>query len=189
MPAAPPGKGLTFRALRIVDAPRFGYRGLMLDVARNFQPKATVLRTLDLMAQYKLNVLHFHLTEDEGWRLEIPSLPELTSVGARRGHTLDSSAFLPPAFSSGPEIDQPFGSGFYSRADYVEILKHAAARHIEVVPELEMPGHARAAIKAMEARARRLTQAGDAEGAGRYLLSDPEDRSVVHVRRSATTTT
>ena len=74
-----------------MDAPRFGYRGFMLDVARNFQPKAEVLRVLDLMARYKLNVLHFHLTDDEGWRLEIPSLPELTTVGARRGHTLDSS--------------------------------------------------------------------------------------------------
>jgi hexosaminidase len=178
MPAALPGKGLALPALRVMDAPRFGYRGLMLDVARNFQPKATVLRTLDLMARYKLNVLHLHLTEDEGWRLEIPSLPELTTVGARRGHTLDSGAFLPPAFSSGPDVDKPFGSGFYSRADYAEILRHAAARHIEVVPELEMPGHARAAIKAMEARARRLREAGDVEGAARYLLSDPEDRSV-----------
>ena len=147
----------------MVDAPRFGYRGFMLDVARNFQPKASVLRTLDLLARYKLNKFHFHLTEDEGWRLEIPSLPELTSVGARRGHTLDSSAFLPPAWGSGPLVDRPWGSGFYSRADYAEILRYAAARHIEVIPELEMPGHARAAIKAMEARQRALLKAGDAE--------------------------
>ena len=161
-----------------MDAPRFGYRGLMLDVARNFQPKAAVLRVLDLMARYKLNAFHFHLTDDEGWRLEIPSLPELTSVGARRGHTLDSSRFLPPAYGSGPDVDQPFGSGFYSRADYVEILRYAAARHIEVIPELEMPGHARAAIKAMEARFRTLQATGDAEGASRFLLSDPEDRSI-----------
>jgi hexosaminidase len=178
LPIATQAKGLALPALRIVDAPRFGYRGLMLDVARNFQPKTTVLRTLDIMARYKLNILHFHLTEDEGWRVEIPSLPELTSVGARRGHTLDSSAFLPPSFGSGPDVDKPFGSGFYSKADYTEILKYAAARHIEVIPELEMPGHARAAIKAMEARFRKLTEAGDAEGARRYLLSDADDRSV-----------
>ncbi len=165
-------------AVRIVDAPRFGYRGLMLDVARNFQPKSAVLRTLDLMARYKLNALHLHLTEDEGWRLEIEGLPELTTVGARRGHTPDESAFIAPAYGSGPEVDRPFGSGFYSKADYVEILRYAAARHIEVIPELEMPGHARAAIKAMEARFRRLRAAGDAQGAARYLLSDPEDRSV-----------
>ena len=99
----PRRRAATLPAMTIVDAPRFGYRGLMLDVARNFQPKASVLRTLDLMARYKLNVLHFHLTDDEGWRVEIPSLPELTAVGARRGHTLDSSRFLPPAYGSGPD--------------------------------------------------------------------------------------
>lgn len=165
-------------AVHVVDAPRFGYRGLHLDVARNFQPKADVLRVLDLMARYKINVLHFHLTEDEGWRIEIPGLPELTEVGARRGHTLDSADFLPPAYGSGPDVGRPFGSGFYSQADYVEILKYAAARHIEVIPEIEMPGHARAAIKAMEARHRRLTAAGNAAAAGQYLLSDGGDQSV-----------
>jgi hexosaminidase len=170
--------GLVLPAIRVVDAPRFGYRGFMLDVARNFQPREAVLRTLDLLARYKLNVFHLHLTDDEGWRLEIPSLPELTTVGGRRGHTLDSSRFLPPAYGSGPEVDRPWGSGFYSRADYVEILRYAAARHVEVIPELEMPGHARAAIKAMEARFRHREEAGDAEGARRYLLSDPDDLSV-----------
>ncbi|HSD67687.1 MAG TPA: family 20 glycosylhydrolase [Vicinamibacteria bacterium] len=174
---ATPARGVTLPALTVVDAPRFGYRGFMLDVARNFQPKAAVLRTLDLMARYKLNVFHFHLTDDEGWRVEIPSLPELTAVGSRRGHTLDSSLFLPPAYGSGPDVDRPYGSGFLSRSDYGEILRYAAARHIEVIPELEMPGHARAAVKAMEARFRALSAAGDAEGAKRYLLSDPEDRS------------
>ena len=78
------GKGLALSALAVVDAPRFGYRGFMLDVARNFQPKASVLRTLDLLARYKLNRFHFHLTDDEGWRLEVPSLPEL-DVGRRSG--------------------------------------------------------------------------------------------------------
>lgn len=169
LPPGPSRGGVALPAMRVVDAPRFGYRGLMLDVARNFQPKPLVLRTLDLLARYKLNVLHFHLTDDEGWRVEIPSLPELTSVGARRGHTLDAGAFLPPAYGSGPEVDRPWGSGFFSRADYVEILRYAAARHIEVIPELEMPGHARAAIKAMEARSR----AGDAQ----YRLVDPADSS------------
>jgi hexosaminidase len=178
LPAVPaPSQGLALPALTAVDAPRFAYRGLMLDVSRNFQPKTSVLRVLDLLARYKLNVLHLHLTDDEGWRVEIPSLPELTSVGARRGHTLDSSRFLPPAYGSGPDVDRPYGSGFLSRADYAEILRYATARHVEVIPEIEMPGHARAAIKAMEARFRALSAAGDAEGAKRYLLSDPEDRS------------
>ncbi|HEX4600776.1 MAG TPA: family 20 glycosylhydrolase [Gemmatimonadales bacterium] len=171
LPPTPTRSGLVVQAIRVVDAPRFPYRGFMLDVARNFQPKASVLRTLDLLARYKLNVFHLHLTEDEGWRLEIPSIPELTTVGARRGYTLDSKQFLPTAFGSGPAVDRPWGSGFFSRADYIEILRYAAARHIEVVPELEMPGHARAAIKAMEAR---LRMSGDRQ----YLLSDPDDRSV-----------
>jgi hexosaminidase len=137
----------------------------MLDVARNFHPKTAVLRTLDLLARYKLNVFHMHLTDDEGWRVEIAGLPELTTVGARRGHTLDSKGFLQPAFGSGPQVGRAFGSGFFSHADYVEIVRYAAARHIEVIPEIEMPGHARAAIRSM---------AGNAQ----YRLTDPNDRSV-----------
>ena len=165
LPAPTPRTGLVLPAIRVVDAPRFGYRGFMLDVARNFQPKSSVLRTLDLLARYKLNVFHFHLTEDEGWRIEIPSLPELTTIGARRGHTLDSRRNLPPAWGSGSDVNGRWGSGFFSRADYIEILRYAAARHIEVIPEIEMPGHARAAIKAMQANPQ-------------YKLDDPDDRSV-----------
>src|SRR5256712_4739120 len=165
LPAPTPRTGLVLPAIRVVDAPRFGYRGFMLDVARNFHPKPAVLRTLDLIARYKINVLHLHLTDDEGWRAEIPSLPELTAVGARRGHPIDSDRQLQPAFGSGPLVDRPWGSGFFSHADYVEIVRYAAARHIEGIPELEMPGHARAAIKAMKANEQ-------------YRLNDPEDRSV-----------
>ena len=165
LPAPSPRAGLVLPAIRVVDGPRFSYRGFMLDVARNFHPKSAVLRTLDLLARYKLNVFHMHLTDDEGWRVEIAGLPELTAVGARRGHTLDSSRFLQPAFGSGPQVDRPWGSGFFSHADYVEIMRYAAARHIEVIPELEMPGHARAAIKSMQ-------------GNQQYMLNDPEDRSV-----------
>src|SRR2546427_7499321 len=165
LPALTPRAGLVLPAIRVVDAPRFGYRGFMLDVARNFHAKPVVLRTLDLLARYKLNVFHIHLTDDEGWRVEIPSLPELTAVGARRGHPPDSDRHLQPAFGSGPVVDRPWGSGFFSHADYVEIVRYAAARHIEVIPEIEMPGHARAAIKAMKANEQ-------------YRLNDPEDRSV-----------
>ena len=168
---------VTLPALRVVDAPRFGHRGFMLDVSRNFQPKAEVFRVLDLMARYKLNVLHFHVTEDESWRVEIPSLPELTAIGGRRGHTLDSSDRMPPAFGSGGDVANPYGTGFYSRADYADILRYAAARRVQVIPEFEMPGHARAAIKSMEARARALRAKGD-PAAGQYLLSDPDDKSV-----------
>lgn len=172
----PGNQGLSLPSIQITDAPRFEYRGVQLDVARNFQSKATVLRLLDLMARYKLNKFHFHLTDDEGWRLEIPGLPELTKVGARRGHTLDSHEHLQPAYGSGPDVADPYGSGFYTAADYIEILKYAAARHIEVIPEIEMPGHARAAVKAMEARARRLEKTGHGN-ARQFLLSDPNDQS------------
>ncbi|MFO1402723.1 MAG: family 20 glycosylhydrolase [Steroidobacteraceae bacterium] len=168
-PRVAPEAGVDVPAVRIADAPRFAYRGLLLDVARNFQPRAVVLRVIDAMARAKLNTLHLHLTDDEGWRLPVRGLPELTTVGARRGHTLDSARFLPPAYGSGPALDDPHGSGHFSREDYIAILRHAAARHVEVIPEIEMPGHARAAVMAMEARSR----AGDA----RYRLADPEDAS------------
>src|SRR4051812_35507003 len=150
LPAPTPKTGIVVPAIQVIDAPRFGYRGFMLDVARNFQPKSAVLRTIDLLARYKLNVLHLHLTDDEGWRVEIAGLPALTAVGARRGHPPDSDQHLQPAYGSGALVDRPFGSGFFSRADYVEIVRYAAARHIEVIPELEMPGHARAALHALK---------------------------------------
>jgi len=170
-------QGVELPALHIVDAPRYAYRGLMLDVARNFQSKATLLSTLDLMARYKLNALHLHLSDDEGWRLEIPGLPELTEVGGRRGQQADPLAHLPPAYGSGPDLADPYGSGHYSRADYLEILRHAAALQIEVIPEIDMPAHARAAVKAMESRWQRRLRSG-AAGADEFLLSEPGDRSV-----------
>jgi hexosaminidase len=163
----------------ITDAPRFGYRGFQLDVARNFHGKQTVFKWLDLMARYKLNTLHFHLTDDEGWRLEIAGLPELTSIGAVRGHSNRPGLRLQPAYGSGPDPRDASGSGFYTRADYIEILRYAAARHIDVIPEIEMPGHARAAVQAMEARYHRLKAAGSKD-AGKYLLNDFDDRSVYH---------
>jgi len=176
LPGAGGTKAVDLPLLAVTDAPRFAYRGLMLDVSRNFQPKQTVFRLLDLMARVKLNAFHFHLTDDEGWRLEIPGLPELTSIGAVRGHSAKPGVRLQPEYGSGPSATDPHGSGYYSRADYLEILRYAAARHIEVIPEIEMPGHARAAVKAMEARYRRMKAAGQ-PGAGEYLLNDLDDRS------------
>ena len=164
--------------LVVNDAPRFGYRALMLDVARNFQPKSQVLKVLDLMALYKLNTLHFHFSEDEGWRVEMPSLPELTAVGAKRAHAPDESANLIPAYGSGPSTDNPAGTGFYSKADFVEILRYARDRHIAVIPEIESPGHGRAALRAMDARYNRLMKAGNKVEAERYLLRDLGDKSV-----------
>jgi hexosaminidase len=169
---------------RVLDAPRFGYRGMMLDVARHFAVRETVLRLLDCMACYKLNRLHLHLTDDEGWRLHIDALPELTAIGSKRGVVADrhdlplEGGVLPPSFGSGAAVDSPAGTGYYDAADFIAILRYAHARHIEVIPEFNMPGHARAAVLAMRARHDRLRAAGDIEGAERYLLSDPDDASV-----------
>jgi hexosaminidase len=164
-------------AVEIVDEPRFSHRAFFLDVSRNFQSKEQLFKMLDLMGLYKLNVLHLHLNDDEGWRLEIPGLPELTSVGSRRIHAVDESKSLPPSFGSGPDGDKTSGSGFYSRQDYLEILRYATRRHIVVIPEIEMPGHARAAVKSMDNRYRELLKKGDAKEAEKYLLHHPEDAS------------
>jgi len=169
-----------WKAINIEDAPGFGFRGLHFDVARNFQDKETVLRLLDALALYKVNQLLFYTTEDEGWRIEIKGLPELTDVGAKRQHQGSAkNAGLHPGYGSGPEADMKdrHGSGYYTRADFIEILKYAKARHIHVIPELNFPGHARAAIKSMQARYEKLTKAGKQAEAEEYLLSDLKDTS------------
>ncbi len=161
----------------VTDKPRFGYRGLHLDVARNFQSKEELKRILNWMAMYKLNRMHFHFSEDDAWRIEIPALPELTTVGVIRGHTLDSKEHMPASYGSGGDVNN-VQSSFYTRNDYIEILRFAKERHIELIPEIETPGHARAAIKAMEARYDRLMKEGKPDAAKQYLLSDANDKSV-----------
>lgn len=159
-----------------VDKPRAGWRGMQYDMGRNFHGKDVTLRLIEQMARYKLNKLHLHLTEDEGWRLEIPGLPELTEIGAKRCFDLAEEKCLLTQLGTGPHPSGT-GNGFYTKADFIEILKYAAARHIEVIPEVDMPGHARAAIKAMEARYRKLAAQENMSEAEKYLLSDPKDRS------------
>lgn len=160
------------------DAPRFGYRSLMLDVARNFKSKKDIFHVLDLMALYKMNVFHFHITDDEGWRVEIPGLPELTEVGAQRGHSTDSKKMLLASYGAGPEPGKTLGTGFYTRNDFIEILRYAKLRHIKVIPEIESPGHSRAAIKSMDARYEKYMKAGNPVEAEQYLLRDLNDQSV-----------
>lgn len=169
---------ITLAALHIKDEPRFQHRAFMMDIARNFQPKAQILKVLDVLSLYKINVFHLHFNDDEGWRIEIEGLPELTEVGGRRGHTLTEEAHLFPSYGSGPSVSNRSGSGHLSKADFIEILKYATARHIKVIPEYETPGHARAAIKAMDARYHRLMKAGKPTEAKQYLLRDLEDQSV-----------
>jgi hexosaminidase len=160
----------------VKDAPRFGFRAFMLDVGRNFHSKQQVLRVLDLMALYKLNVFHFHFSEDEGWRIEMPSLPELTQIGARRGFPVDESKQLMPSFGSGPD-NKSSGTGHYTKEEFIEILKYAQKRHIRVIPEIESPGHARAAVVSMKARYERLMKEGKKEAAEEFMLHDPNDQS------------
>jgi hexosaminidase len=174
---AKPQSSIQIAAAEVYDKPRFGLRAFMLEVGRNFQPKSEVLKVLDVMALYKLNVLHFHLNDDEGWRLEIPGLPELTEVGSKRGHTTKDQNNLLPSYGSGPNVNVNSGSGYYSRADYIEILKYAKQRHITVIPEIETPGHARAAIKSMDARYQKYMKVGDKAKAEAYLLRDLQDQS------------
>lgn len=166
-------------AMIIEDAPRFRYRGIHIDVARNFQSKDQILKVLDLLAYYKVNTLHFHLTEDEGWRIEIRELPELTEIGGQREHTYRDAPALHPAYGSGPfpYAEGTYGSGYYTHEEFVEILRYATERHIRIIPEVNLPGHARAAIKAMEARYERFMTAGDEESANEFRLIDPEEKS------------
>ncbi|KJK48271.1 beta-N-acetylhexosaminidase [Streptomyces sp. NRRL F-4428] len=136
-----PGRTWSLPYADVVDGPRFGWRGMMLDVARHFTPKDGVLRYIDLLAAHKLNVLHLHLTDDQGWRIEIRRHPRLTEVGAwrarsRRGHRAS------PLWD-----DTPHG-GFYTQDDIREIVAYAAERHVRIVPEIDVPGHSQAAIAA-----------------------------------------
>jgi hexosaminidase len=164
-------------AVEIHDQPRFPVREFMLDVGRNFESKTNILRLLEVMSLYKLNTFHFHFNDDEGWRLEIPGLPELTDIGSKRGYPYESNERLEPAYGSGPTERNHFGTGYYSRSDFIEILKYATERYITVIPEIESPGHARAAIKAMDARYDRLMREGKKDEAEQYLLHDIDDQS------------
>lgn len=166
----------TIPTLTVVDEPRYSWRGMHYDMGRNFHGVAVTKRLIEQMARYKLNKLHLHLSEDEGWRLEIPGLPELTEIGGARCFDLSEQQCLLTQLGTGPHKTGS-GNGYYSREEFIELLKYAAARHIEVIPEFDMPGHARAAIKAMQVRYNRYKKAGDLNKATQYLLSDPKDTS------------
>lgn len=167
-----------FNNLQISDYPDTDYRGFMLDVARNFTKKHDLLRLIDQLSAYKINVLHMHLTDDEGWRIEIPGLEELTSIASRRGHTADESTCLYPMYGSGwnPNDTVSSANGHYTRNDFIEILKYANKHHIKVIPEVDIPGHSRAAIKAMNARYNKYLKKDKAK-AEQYLLIDFADSS------------
>ncbi|MCJ8294223.1 MAG: carbohydate-binding domain-containing protein [Colwellia sp.] len=160
--------------LIINDEPHFAFRGMLVDVARNFHSKEFILTLLDQMAAYKLNKLHLHLGDDEGWRLEIPSLPELTDIGSKRCFDTSEENCLITQLGSGVDGTTSV-SGYYSVSEYSEILEAATARHIQVIPSLDMPGHSRAAVKAMTARYKKYQAREDEEKAKQFLLDDFED--------------
>ncbi len=127
--------------VEIADAPRLGWRGVHLDVARHFMPKSFVLKLIDLIALHKCNVLHLHLTDDQGWRIPIRRYPRLTGIGGWRRESAD-------AYGEGALFDGTPHGGFYSREDLEEIVGFAAERHVNVLPEIDMPAHMLAAIAA-----------------------------------------
>lgn len=131
-------KSFKIPAVIIEDAPRFKWRGAMLDVCRNFMPKEFIKKYIDVLAMHKMNSFHWHLTDDQGWRLEIKKYPKLTSVGSKRSKTMLK-------YSPAQYDETPYG-GFYTQEDAREIVKYAADRFVNVVPEIEMPGHAQAAV-------------------------------------------
>ena len=126
--------------IAIEDSPRFRWRGFMLDSARHVQSEEFVLQLLDYMAQHKMNVFHWHLVDDQGWRIEIKRYPRLTSVGAWRGPIM-------PPWQGSSEAQKPYG-GFFTQEQIRRIVAYARVRNITVVPEIEMPGHSTAAIAA-----------------------------------------
>lgn len=137
------GLAWTVPGVTIEDQPRFVWRGMMLDVARHFQPIPFVKKFIDTIAFHKMNRLHLHLTDDQGWRIEIKKYPKLTEVGAWRAETLVGHvARLPHKFDGTPH------GGFYTQEEIRELVAYAAERYVTIIPEIEMPGHAQAAIAA-----------------------------------------
>jgi hexosaminidase len=140
------GVGWRIPVVDIEDVPRFQWRGGHMDVARHFMPKEFVKKYIDLLALHKMNTFHWHLTEDQGWRIEIKKYPRLTEVGAWRKETIIGRPNR--ADSTQNRYDGTRHGGFYTQDDVREVVAYAAARFVNVVPEIEMPGHAQAAIAA-----------------------------------------
>ncbi|MDA8934970.1 beta-N-acetylhexosaminidase, partial [Flavobacteriaceae bacterium] len=162
--------------MNIIDSPRFSYRGMLLDISRNFYGPDKIKQILNYLSFFKINHLDFRLTDDEGWRLEIPGLEELTEIGSKRAYTKDEFESLIPMYGSGPDINST-GSGYLSRVDFIEILKYADHRNIKVIPQISYPSHMRSAIISMDVRYQKYMELGNQEEAEKYLLSDPDDES------------
>jgi len=167
----------TIKNLKINDLPKFAYRGMLLDISRNFYGPKKIKQILDYLSFFKINHLDFRLTDDEGWRLEIPGLEELTEVGSKRGYTKDESDNLIPIYGSGPDSNLSTGSGYLSKSEFIDILKYAYQRNITIIPQISYPSHIRSAIVSMNARYQKYMRLGDKNEAEKYLLIDPDDES------------
>ena len=165
------------RNLKITDSPKFSYRGMLLDISRNFYGPKKIKQILDYLSFFKINHLDFRLTDDEGWRLEIPGLEELTEVGSKRGYTKDESDNLIPIYGSGPDSNSSPGSGYLSKSEFMDILKYGNERNITIIPQISYPSHIRSAIISMNARYQKYMKLGDKGEAEKYLLIDPNDES------------
>lgn len=140
LPVQTNGADITLPAVDVADAPRFGYRGMMLDCGRHFFPVSFVKKFIDILAMHNMNVFHWHLTEDQGWRLEIKSHPELTAKSSMRsGTVIGHNATVDDSIPHG---------GFYTQQEARDIVEYARQRHITVIPEIDMPGHTLAALAA-----------------------------------------
>lgn len=179
--AAPlPNMKFTAPAVTIVDRPRFAYRGMHLDVSRHFMPKEFVKKYIDLLAMHKMNMFHWHLTDDQGWRIEIRKYPRLTQIGGWRDSTIMGHQ---PQDTTLAVWDHRRQGGFYSQDDVREIVAYASERFVTIVPEIEMPGHSQAAIAAYPS----LGNLGDTIrpwtmwGVSHYILN-PSDTTIAFMQ-------
>ena len=140
-PAKVSGVAWTVPACTIDDQPRYGYRGSMLDVCRHFMPVTFIKKYIDLLALHKMNTFHWHLTDDQGWRIEIKKYPKLTQIGSMRKQTMVGR------YADNKYDGTPYG-GFYTQDEIRDVIKYAQARYVTIVPEIEMPGHAMALLSA-----------------------------------------
>lgn len=166
----------TLKEVTIADYPDLLHRGMMLDISRNYTPYEGIKDLLDILASYKINIFHFHFNDDEAWRIEIPSLPELTSYGSRKGMTLDEKDFLMQTYAGNGNPDDltTTANGYITADQFVELIKYANYLGIEIIPEIETPGHARAVILSMKNRYNKYLNS-DRKKAEEFIVWDIND--------------
>lgn len=166
----------TLQEVVIADYPDLAHRGMMLDISRNYTPYESVKDYIDILASYKINIFHFHFNDDEAWRVEIPGLPELTSYGSRKGMTLDEKDFLMQTYAGNgnPDDLSTSANGYITADQFVELVKYAHIRGVEIIPEIETPGHARSVILSMKKRYRNYIDT-DRQKAEEFVVWDMTD--------------